>query len=981
VFHFISYENLTLIGIFMGILAGFSYALIRNSRRYAGEHTARLEDANRMLQEEIVDRKQAEHQLVLLSNALNYSHDAAFLIDDMHRFIYVNDMACLSLGYSREELLTMGVPDIDPDLSDEALARIMEYTHTVGASRIESRHRTKDGRIFPVEVTCTVFEHEGKHYDLTLVRDISERKQSEQQIKLLNHALDQVREGAFLISGEGTFLYVNKEACRSLEYSRDELLTMGIQDIDLDFSPQRMTECFADLVRHESHTFESRHRCKTGRTFPVEITSTLLEYGNSRHTLALVRDISERKQAEDKLRESEKTFRTMAENSPDNIIRYDSSAQVIYFNPQIQRTLGRATDHLIGKTPLEDLGEPFREYQRKIEQVIITGKEDNIDIFMPDRGEGERHHHIRFVAEQSPDGSITGVLAIGRDITDRKHAEEERTVNLRFFENMDRINLAIQSAHNFEQMMSNVLDTMLSIFECDRAFLLQPCDPEAAFWQVPMERTRPEYRGAGTLYGDIPMTADIAEKFHILLACDGPVQFGPDCHYLLSPELAERFRIKSIMSMALHLKTGISWELGIQHCSSPKNWNVSEENLFRGIGRRLADGLTSMLMYRDLQESEKRHRVVFEYSPVSIWEEDFSQVKLLFDDLRSNGVSDIERQFDSQPELVQECAELVRIIDVNRAALTLHGAESKEELLSCLSQTFTPESYTTFRQELVCIWQGKTGMNADAVVKTLKGELRHVTVCFTVCPGYEETLASCLVSLIDITERTRAEETIREKERHVSNLALKLTLSEERERRRIATDLHDTLGQDLALARIRLGTFIKGDHTDGQPEKCGEIMELLESAISRVRKLTRLVCPPILEGSGLEAALKWLGRQIESDYDLLVEFQDDLQDKPVLREYQMEIYNSVRELLINVAKHANAGTILLTLSRETDKLVIRIEDDGVGFSPATVLGKPDLDGFGLHNIRYRIVHLGGSFDIDSAPGAGVRATIRVPTLL
>jgi signal transduction histidine kinase len=440
----------------------------------------------------------------------------------------------------------------------------------------------------------------------------------------------------------------------------------------------------------------------------------------------------------------------------------------------------------------------------------------------------------------------------------------------------------------------------------------------------------------------------------------------------------ERFNITSLMSMALRLNNGSTWEFGIQHCSSPKQWSASDENLLREIGRRLADGLTSMLMFCNLQESEDRFRLVFENSPVSIWEEDFSGVKQLFDDLRKNGVSDIEHYFDNHPELVQKCAGLVRIIDVNHAALTLHDVTSKEELIASLVKTFTPESFDTFRRELIWLWQGKTVMTADAVVKTMAGDPRHVTVCFTICPGYEETLAKCLVSLVDITERKQAEETILEKERHVSSLALELTNSEERERRRLATDLHDTLGQDLALARIRLGTIIKEGSAEGQRVKSGEILDLLENAINHVRKLTRLLCPPILESSGLEAALKWLGRQIASDYDLQIEFSDDLQDKPVSREFQLEIYNSVRELLINVAKHAGADTVLLSLSFEEDMLVITVEDDGVGFSVSSVLGKLDIDGFGLHIIMRRIVHLGGTFSIDSAPGTGARAVIRVP---
>jgi len=162
-----------------------------------------------------------------------------------------------------------------------------------------------------------------------------------------------------------------------------------------------------------------------------------------------------------------------------------------------------------------------------------------------------------------------------------------------------------------------------------------------------------------------------------------------------------------------------------------------------------------------LRESEARYRLVFENSPVSIWEEDFSGVKGLFDSLRKDGVTDLESHLAQHPEIIQRCAELAKIVAINHAALTLHAAQDEQELLAGLVKTVTPESFDAFKGELICLWRGGTEMTRDAVVKTLAGDRRQVTVYFTVCPGYEETLEKVIVSLTDITERKRTEDALR----------------------------------------------------------------------------------------------------------------------------------------------------------------------------------------------------------------------------
>jgi PAS domain S-box-containing protein len=165
--------------------------------------------------------------------------------------------------------------------------------------------------------------------------------------------------------------------------------------------------------------------------------------------------------------------------------------------------------------------------------------------------------------------------------------------------------------------------------------------------------------------------------------------------------------------------------------------------------------------YQALQASEIRFRGLFENSPVSIWELDFSKVKVYLEGLKDQNVDDFEAYLNENPDTVTRCAELVAVLDVNRVAVELFGAPDKQTLLEGLAKAFTGESYEPFKHQLLAIWEGESRMEQDAMVTTLDGEQRYVRINWSVSPGHEKTFSRVLCSLIDITEKKRAEEKIR----------------------------------------------------------------------------------------------------------------------------------------------------------------------------------------------------------------------------
>src|SRR5262252_1500444 len=205
---------------------------------------------------------------------------------------------------------------------------------------------------------------------------------------------------------------------------------------------------------------------------------------------------------------------------------------------------------------------------------------------------------------------------------ERKQAEEERQAHLWFLESMDQVNRAIQGTNDLEQMMSDVLDALLTIFHCDRAWLVYPCDPEALWHGVKMQRTRPEFPGLFSVGLDVPVDPETADVLRTVRAASGPVHFGPGAPHPLPATLAQRLGIQSRLVMALYPKGDQPYMCGLSQCSYPRVWTPQEERLFQEIGRRLEDALTSLLMLRTVRDSERKLEEAQRLTHVGYWERD-----------------------------------------------------------------------------------------------------------------------------------------------------------------------------------------------------------------------------------------------------------------------------------------------------------------------------------------------------------------------
>jgi len=232
---------------------------------------------------------------------------------------------------------------------------------------------------------------------------------------------------------------------------------------------------------------------------------------------------------------------------------------------------------------------------------------------------------------------------------------------------------------------------------------------------------------------------------------------------------------------------------------------------------------------------------------------------------------------------------------------------------------------------------------------------------------------------VDITSHNNANREVALYQQQLKELMSELAIAEERERRRISTELHDGVGQNLALTRMRLKSL---SHSCKVPEHCtifNDIIASLDSSISELRSLTFQLSPPLLYEVGFEAAVEWLCDQLRDHHGLMVQVHGPEQPLQLPEELAVTLYQIVRELFANVVKHAQACQLKICLKRKSREIHVTIEDDGMGFDVSRACRMSHGEGgFGIFNIRQRLQYLKGELQVRSQEGSGTMVFFRVP---
>jgi PAS domain S-box-containing protein len=234
----------------------------------------------------------------------------------------------------------------------------------------------------------------------------------------------------------------------------------------------------------------------------------------------------------------------------------------------------------------------------------------------------------------------------------------------------------------------------------------------------------------------------------------------------------------------------------------------------------------------------------------------------------------------------------------------------------------------------------------------------------------------------NVEKRTRelkgANKELQVRRQKLQALASELCIAEERERRRIATMVHDNIGQSLAYAKMKLNQLSQLTSRELSGE-VAEIVQLIDVAIGDTRSLVSEIGTPILYELGFLPAVEWLAKKVRQEQGLDVKIEDDGQPKPLSDDARAFLFHAVRELLANIVKHAHATCCTVSLAVKDGNIEVDVVDDGNGFDPLKIqTGFAEEQGFGFFSIRERIGPLGGRLGVYSKPNKGTRITLVIP---
>lgn len=643
-------------------------------------------------------------------------------------------------------------------------------------------------------------------------------------------------------------------------------------------------------------------------------------------------------------------------SSQDIIVSSDLNGIFLSWNEGAKQLFGYTAEELLGQSVDTILPPDRPEEERELLSRVA-------------RGEGIRNHETLRMAKDgrfidvslsvSPirdsKGRVIGASTIARDITEQKVKEKQQ-------QSLYEFAISVNQALSLSELYAKALDAITYSLNADRASILL-FDEDGVMRFKAIRGLSADYQRA--VEGHSPWKADESDSHEVVIP-----DIAPACLDSSFKAIVRKEGIQALAFIPLTYGKRLMGKFMIYY-NAPRALSNQEIQHARRIAHTLASGIERKRSEESLRVSEEHLRAVVEATPACI--------KLVAKD--------------------------GTLLDMNSVGLGSVEARHVEEVKGkCVYDLVAPEFRDAFRafNERICTGE-KGSLEFDIV--GLQGRRRSMET--HAVPLHEpDGQFRQLAITHDVTERKQAEAALRASEEQLRALAnelehrvearthelllsqeqlralsTELNLAEQRERKRLAAELHDHLQQLLVLAKLKLG---QGKRLAEALPPCAAVIrhvdDVLTEALAYTRTLVAELSPTVLRDHGFAAALKWLADYMKK-YDMAVAVTVPDDGPSIPEDQAVLLFQSVRELLMNSWKHAGTGKVSIELTQHEFAVQIEVTDQGKGFRHSSSEISRDVSSkFGLLSIRERMKSIGGTFSIESSPGIGTRALLSLPLL-
>jgi PAS domain S-box-containing protein len=540
----------------------------------------------------------------------------------------------------------------------------------------------------------------------TLEHSDAVRAQEPGRLELISRAAEQSTEGMAIVDLEGNLIFLNNSFANMHGYDPDELIG---KNLSIFHTPDQMPSVnAANRELRETGTFSGEiwHTRRDGTVFPTLMQNALFrnQEGNPIGMIGTVSDITELKQTEEALQESEKNYRNLVDNALVGIFRRNIEGDIFYMNQAFVSMLEYDSIEELRAVKFADVYEDPGDRDRFVEALKEKGKVVGHELRLLTKTGKTRSVLVNGMIEH---GIMSGMMM---DITERKAME------LELRQNEERHRALFEGSLDAIVLVDPETGEIVDANPAAPQLFLRKRSRIVGLHQTELYPLRLR-QGANEAFARMVNDRDQDEPAETTILCSDGTE-------------------RSVEVMA--------------HIIQIDGRRVVYQE-FRDISdrKRTADAL---------QQTMERYRTLFDDSPISLWEEDYSEVKAYIEKLRSEGVTNFREFFETHPEAVDQCVAMVKILDVNQATLDLYEAKSKADFMAGLGQIFTEQSYEAFREGLIAVAEGKASLECEAVNQTFLGTRKDIQIRWSIPQGYEKTLARLLISVVDLTDWKRMEQ-------------------------------------------------------------------------------------------------------------------------------------------------------------------------------------------------------------------------------